>query len=368
MSENEPDAISFRQDFPALDIPSEELIGYKRTMSEFNKTAKTEAKPDSCYICGKPMTSFCNSHTIPQYCLKEIDVDGKLLTTAALIGGNLIDSEVGIAGAATFKRVCRQCDSEYFKLYETPETLLSEPTSQVLGQIAAKNLLREISKGRLELGLHTALGERSNPELDTMMAVRAVDMKEDEKAFKTAVRVGGSEKPSKAYHLVYYKLLPYVVPFAFQQMISPMADFNGGLINNSYNPSTNYRMEPIHICILPSKGATAVLMFRSENANRYRKFEQQFRSLSEQAKLLSTVKLVFAYSEDVLLSKKLPQSVLKNEELTYLARMNHNYFGFANSPNDYKKHIYETALEDYAINNLPDPPNLLLEEYALGNL
>ena len=40
MSENEPDAISFRQDFPALDIPSEELIGYKRTMSEFNKTAK----------------------------------------------------------------------------------------------------------------------------------------------------------------------------------------------------------------------------------------------------------------------------------------------------------------------------------------
>lgn len=50
MSENEPDAISFRQDFPALDIPSEELIGYKRTMSEFNKTAKTEAKPDSCYI------------------------------------------------------------------------------------------------------------------------------------------------------------------------------------------------------------------------------------------------------------------------------------------------------------------------------
>ena len=48
--------------------------------------------------------------------------------------------------------------------------------------------------------------------------------------------------------------------------------------------------------------------------------------------------------------------------------MNHNYFGFANSPNDYKKHIYETALEDYAINNLPDPPNLLLEEYALGNL
>lgn len=285
-----------------------------------------------------------------------------------MIGGNLIDSEVGIAGAATFKRVCRQCDSEYFKLYETPETLLSEPTSQVLGQIAAKNLLREISKGRLELGLHTALGERSNPEFDTMMAVRAVDMKEDEKAFKTAVRVGGSEKPSKAYHLVYYKLLPYVVPFAFQQMISPMADFNGGLINNSYNPSTNYRMEPIHICILPSKGATAVLMFRSENANRYRKFEQQFRSLSEQAKLLSIVKLLFAYSEDVLLSKKLPQSVLKNEELAYLARMNHSYFGFANSPNDYKKHIYETALEDYAINNLPDPPNLLLEEYALGNL
>jgi hypothetical protein len=109
------------------------------------------------------MPKFCLSHTVPQFCLREIAVDGKLLKCAAVIGGNIIESEVGIGKAATFKQVCRKCDSEFFKLYETPETLLKTPSSQVLGQIAAKNLLREVSKARQNVELKAALGEDAPP-------------------------------------------------------------------------------------------------------------------------------------------------------------------------------------------------------------
>lgn len=364
-SQKHDSAFAFRQDLPGYTVPHDRLVEFHKMMSELNKAAKADAKPEACYICGEEMPKFCNSHTVPQYCLREIADNGKLLTTSALMGGNLLDSEIGIKDAATFKQVCRKCDTEYFKLYETPETLLSEPTSQVLGQIAAKNLLREISKARLELGLRNALGNRSTAGLDAMTNVRAVDAAEDEKAFDIAIRVGKSNKSSSAYHLIFYRVLPYVAPFAFQQMISPISDFEGGMINNAYNPSANYRMEPMHLCVLPTKGQTVVLAFRSEKANRYRDFEKQLRMFSEDQILQSIVKLIFAYSEDVLLSRKISPKALNDDNLAVLSRMNHNYFGFGDSPEEYRRITLKTALSEFAIDNLPEPPALLSEDFSL---
>lgn len=358
-------AIALRQDLPEYVAPYDHLVKFRKTMSELNKNAKANAKPEACYICGEEMSRFCNSHTVPRYCLKEIADNGKLLTAAALVGGNLIDSEVGINDAATFKQICRKCDTEYFKLYETPATLLSKPTSQVLGQIAAKNLLREISKARLGLSLRNTLGDCTALGLDAMMNVRAVDAAEDEKAFDIAVRVGKSDRNSDAYHLIFYKVLPYVAPFAFQQMISPISDFAGGMINNAYNPSTNYRMEPMHLCVLPTKGQTVVLAFRSKKANRYRGFEKQLRSLSVDQILQAMIKLIFAYSEDVLISKRISSKALHDDNLVALSRMNHNYLCFGDSPENFKRVAIETALSEFAINNLPEPPALLSEEFAL---
>lgn len=365
MTEQRHDAIAFRQDLPYMDIPKEELIEYRKAMSGFNRTANEEAKPGFCLICGEVMPTYCDSHTIPQYCLKEIAVGGKLLTTAAIMGGNLIDAEVGINKAAVFKQVCRKCDTEFFKQYETPSNLLTKPSSQIMGQIASKNLLREIAKARFELGLKAALGQRSTAELDVMTRVRAMDAREDEKAFKTALRVGRTASESKAYHLVYHAILPYTAPFAFQQMISPLADFEGGMINNSYNPNPNYRMEPMHICVLPSKGNTVVMAFRSEKAKRYRAFERQLSLLNESDQLQAFVKLIFAYSEDVFISKSISDRVIRDERLAQLARMNHNYFGLGDSLESYKKAALETALNDFAINNLPEPPALLSKQLSI---
>lgn len=124
-------------------------------------------------------------------------------------------------------------------------------------------------------------------------------------------------------------------------------------------------MEPIHICVLPSKGSTVVMAFRSEKAKRYRTFERQFNNLDESDKLQTMVKLIFAYSEDVFISKRVSGTVLHDECLAQLARMNHNYFGFGDSMEACKRTALNAALRDFAISNLPEPPRLLSEEYAL---
>lgn len=359
-------AAAFRQDFQTFNVAAEVLASCRKTTSPYFRAAKNNAKPGRCLICGEEMPKFCLSHTVPQFCLREIAVDGKLLKCAAVIGGNIIESEVGIGKAATFKQVCRKCDSEFFKLYETPAMLLKTPSSQVLGQIAAKNLLREVSKARQDVELKAALGEDAPPMIRAIAAAKAIDAAEDERAFQIALRVGRSPKSSDAFHLVFYTVLPFTAPFAFQQMISPFADYDGGAINYSFNQNPKYRIEPLHICVLPTKGSTAVLVFRSGKAKRYRKFERQFNALDEAEKLQSIVKLAFAYSEDILISPGIDKSALDDKNLIALAKMNSAYLGFAESFSDYKRTVTTTAMQDFAIDSLPNPPELLSSKYALA--
>ena len=110
------------------------------------------------------------------------------------------------------------------------------------------------------------------------------------------------------------------------------------------------------------------MLFRGEGAKRYRGFERQFRALGEADKLQAVVKLVFAYSEDVLISPRIGDAILKDESLVRLAQMNSTYQGFGDSFDAYKCAAARTACQEYAIGNLPNPPELLSKEYALGVL
>lgn len=362
---NAESAIAFRQDLPKLDVSTEELAKFKKTTAGINRVARENSKPEFCYICGSFMPKFCNSHTIPKYCLKEIAHEGKLYTASVLTEINLSKAEVGVNEAAIFKRVCRKCDTEYFKVYETPSTLTQAPTDRIMGQIAAKNLLREISKARYSIAQKEALGNNCPPKLDLITRVKKIDLEEDESAFKTAVRVGNNPNSSSAYHLMFHKVLPYVTPFAFQQMISPIADFEGGLINNCFSPNPKLRMESIHICVLPSKGNTSIIMFRGEKAKRYRGFEKQLKNRSKEDQLEAIVKLIFAYSEEVFISKKIDPTVLANSDLKALACINQNYEGYGNSCAAFNREALMAAIRDFSLNNLPKPPLLLSKAYAI---
>lgn len=101
-----------------------ESMDAKKFMSRLVKSSKQKAKLKVCPLCGKEQTSFCNSHSIPQFVLNNIAVNGKLLQFAALaaykpmIEENLVDIEKGIKNSCTFQFICRECDSKLFSDYE----------------------------------------------------------------------------------------------------------------------------------------------------------------------------------------------------------------------------------------------------------
>lgn len=67
-------------------MTSEERERYEKNKIEINKKvssliaeATKNAKLECCILCSKPCSSFCNSHSIPQFALKRIAEDGKVM-------------------------------------------------------------------------------------------------------------------------------------------------------------------------------------------------------------------------------------------------------------------------------------------------
>jgi hypothetical protein len=366
MNDKNGTSATTRLDLPDIEAKKEDLIQARKLSTRFSSEARSKARPERCCICGKEDAKRCNSHTIPQYCLREIAVDGKVYNVSVFLNGNILEPEVGLNKATTFRRICQQCDSEFFKKYETPTVLYEEPSSQVLGQIATKIMLREIDKAKYQIGLNSSLGMLASLDFHAKAEVRTRDIPEDEKNLQIAIRLGKTEKQQNAYHVVMHKVLPYVVPLAFQEQINPVADFEGGLINNVFNPNFTYRIEPLYVAILPSRGKTVVLAFRNRDAKRYREFEKQLRLRSEREQLQAVLKLIFAYSDDIIVSKKLSEECFSNESLQSLVCMNPDYIHFTNDISEALGSLRQQACSDFAIDNLPDPPELLSSEYAIG--
>ena len=123
----------------------EERERYEKNKIEINKKvssliaeATKNAKLECCILCSKPCSSFCNSHSIPQFALKRIAEDGKVmlpLQDEILT----IGKDTGVNKAGTFHIICRDCDSRTFQLYEDPNAYNSKPTDQMLAQIALVN-------------------------------------------------------------------------------------------------------------------------------------------------------------------------------------------------------------------------------------
>lgn len=123
-----------------IDIPEgTDTIEIRKRMSELIFKARKEAKPNVCVLCGKPQTSFCNSHSVPRLTLKNIAKNGKVLLASVMMGiEEIIDIEDGIKGSGTFRFICNECDGKFFQDYENEQNLKLKPTDKMLAEIAVK--------------------------------------------------------------------------------------------------------------------------------------------------------------------------------------------------------------------------------------
>ena len=293
-------------------------IEINKTMNGIMREAKLRAKPSVCLICGKEQTSFCNSHTVPAFCLRNIEKNGKVCTSNSIVKYPFyIKTENGINEAGTFRLICRECDSVTFQEYENPNAYNSEPSSKILAQIALKNGLKAISKRMNEINMYDILRDRTvgkDKFIDAMTTIEIMDLGEYYSSINKAKSLL-KKQSNDGYYLFYYKVLDYVAPIAYQGQVTLYVDFDGNIINDLYCLDAKYKTKDLHVCIFPLENKTVIMLFVDNNETRYRSFYKRFRKLSEEDKLSVINYIILLYTEDYFLTEEIKQ-VIENDEST----------------------------------------------------
>ena len=342
-------------------IMNENKVEFNKQINDFMKTSRAASKLSYCYYCGREIGSFCNSHTVPAFCLRNIAVNGKVSTLNSIIDFPLLNNDKGVAQAGTFQLICRDCDSKIFSDYENPYNYDELPTQKMLAQISLKNNLKFISKRRIEKEFFTCMLEKNNMIqnfADAKHFVQELDLNEYINAFNKAKKA--LEKGWDEYYLCYYEKLNYTVPIAFQGCISIAVDFDGSIINDIYNQSPKYILKPIHICIFPFEASSIIMMFIENGDKRYRNFYKTFSKLELSDKLLTLLYIILAYSEDFYISPRIYDVATKNEEVVRISQKGQDIFSLTPYFDP-----YALLKKQFDLEERKKLPNFLLEEYRM---
>ena len=339
----------------------EREIGINKFTARMFSKARANTKRSTCYVCGKQCSSFCNSHSIPEFTLRHISEKGKVVATLQK-ELPMLGKDTGLNKAGTFQLICRECDSKVFREYETPDAYADSPTDKMLAQIALKDYLRMISRRTVENELYRLLGQRfpHNDSLtDEKQFIGEHDLCDFQRGYNYAAK-SLKKNDTCRYYLCFHTVLDYVVPYAAQSSIILISDFEDNVVNNVYDFSPAYHQESIHIAVFPLEKQSVVLLFLEQGKKRYRNFCKQLRKLSLEDQLAAINYIIFAYTENVFLSATIAEKMQKNESFMDVCRITA----------DFKTKFLigdplKTAVKSFSLSRRNTIPNLLSKEYAI---
>lgn len=80
-----------------------DIIEVRKKVNKMLSEARKKAKPPKCILCRKEQSSFCNSHSVPQMCLRPIADRGKVLHASLAMGFDIgvVDLDGGVNKSGT---------------------------------------------------------------------------------------------------------------------------------------------------------------------------------------------------------------------------------------------------------------------------
>ena len=335
------------------------------TMKKINavkKEARQKAKLSKCFCCGKECTSFCNSHSLPQFILRNIADNGKVYYWNTISEVLFQHEYQGVNSAGVFHIICNDCDSKLFQEYETPSNYDKPITAKMLAEIDMKNNLRYFSKRLLEKEIYKYLqNEHAEYNYITNEALKVLNLDINEIKNSYKLSLNHLKKPcDNNYYIGYFVELPYVVPLACQVQIAMLVDLEGNTINYTYDEHKGHKIEVVNLCVFPMQDKTIIFMFVERKNKKYQRFFKQLKALENSKDVLKIINyMIFLYTEDFFISPNISKSVLAQLNLTF--KKTNSGFGYAD--NRFKEFWKEK--EKFLLINIPDILNLLSREYAI---
>ncbi len=285
------------------------IIEARKQYSKIINKSKQQAKKSECLWCGKKITRFCNSHSVPQCVLRNIDTDGKIDYFNSMLELPLINSDKGINEAGTFKLLCRECDGKIFQDYENLGALCDKPSEAMLEEIAMKNILMILNKRYFEIQLFKNMKSEFNMTYPYEVKQEANSL--DERDFwwdfiRIKEMINLKDDKKRKFKLFYWRKLEYIIPIAFQGLVTLYGDLEGNMVTDIYNTSEDLIVQHMHVCMFPLEKCSVVFAFYHEDDKEYDSFANQFSKLDEDEKLIVMSYIVYEYCEDMLFAKKFP--------------------------------------------------------------
>jgi len=339
------------------------VIEARKIYSRLMKESRKQAKKQNCLWCDKKITSFCDSHSVPQCVLRNIDVEGKLDYFNTLLNIPFIDADKGMANAGIFNLICRECDGTIFRDYEDVNKLSSQPTEEMLEEIALKNILMMLNKRYFEIKLYDNMEKNNIPyAYEVKQKANSLDEKDFWYAFvRVKSMIEKKEGFDSKYKLFYWKKLNYVIPIAFQGLVTLYGDLDGKMVVDVYDNTEDMIVKHMHICMFPLEKSSVVFAFYHEDDTEYDRFAEQFQMLNEEEKLSILSYIVYEYCEDMLLAKKFPHRTWFNNKIKETFSDTSEIWAFDEEHAEYMKKIEMQKLKERDKNI----PCILSEKFAV---
>lgn len=349
------------------------LIEARKEINKMLKESRIAGKRQRCALCGDDSCAFCNSHSIPQFILRGIASNGHVLHPSAIVlnedicehqdveKGEYFDTEKGVENSWTFHNICRKCDSTYFADYENEDALKLPFTNKMMAEIALKVVLHQLDKRAIEIKYYDMMQNKSHniEGKEIQDEVQSLDVRDYEFEKRRAQKIIDRNLKS-GYKLVFWKKLPYTVPYVLQTGVSLQNDICGKQINDTTNLSPNIRMETLYLVVFPLNGESVVSVFYHKDDRKYVKFEKEFVCLSEDEKISFINYTGIKYSENICASIVMKKVMKDNERLRQL-------FSEVNeSPRYGMWNLLDIFF--YMPVGEKEIPNLLSKEYSLEHL
>lgn len=299
-------------------------IFLRKKTGEFLRKARAIAKGSKCMICGKSCTSFCASHSLPRFIIKEIAESGKVFTSSHCIKDdvikNILKSNPGVNEVFTFYLICNECDNEFFKEVENRDKILAKFQNHEYNLIALKSLFKDYYTKLINSNLINISSEEMNkPEFLLMTIPWVYDIWEGSSeindyldAFNNGCEIRNT--------IILDEILPYKVDFSCLTKVTPKYSINGVFINDLDNPDNLFnKFGQMFISVFPFEDKTRVLVYFRKKYNSFLEIKNEFDKMTLDEKLRNLSFLILFYSEEVIYNSNVSD---KFEQLKFLSSSN----------------------------------------------
>lgn len=289
--------------------------------AEFVRAIDKFAKVDNCVLCGKKITSACNSHVVPQFILKEIAENGHVSYGHALhtININGLDRTTGVKNAYTFRLICKDCDRKTFQDYENPLNLENfdlldlNTRKKILCEMAIKTHLSHISmKYRRMVARDLPTGGKLGTleQEGKLIFAERIDMEEHERYIQMLRKFIKSNK--NPFVVLYDKVLDYKTKLATQTVINYNYDLTGKKIFDPDLVIYDNECRYFYLMILPQKDKTRILFYiEKEYLPNVQVIADQFQSLSDGDKLHFLFISLLIHDQQFYMAPSFAETILK---------------------------------------------------------